>query len=556
MLCSHCGLTTQGSPCVECGEDPLLDGRFTLIEVLGRGASGTTYRAIDAEVDRAVAIKEMPLRQAEDAKARELVEREARVLRQLEHPGIPRFYESFFTGRGKNRTLCLVLEHVPGRTVHDNFAEQRYQPEQVVELAIELLEILAYLHRLSPPVVHRDVKPANLMQRPDGGLVLIDFGSVRDVIRSEDGGGSTVAGTFGYMAPEQLVGDATPAVDVYAVGVLMAVLLSRLEPNQLMSRVGALELQGRVVVHPVLMRCLQRFTAVEPRERPRDAAAALRELRQAQVAMLRPAPMVQRGATMQDRAVLMGSLVMASLLAMGAVVTVAGVLLAARQSVPEPPPPPVAVAPVVAAQPTPPPPAPPAPVAQQAPVTDPAPFAPPEGARQPEPGPYPPLGSPSALIQVHVFTDYQCPFCSRIEPSLKQLVADNDDVALYVHDTPLPFHKNAFRAHHAARCANEQGLFWPMHDLLFERAKELSPSTPYDVWAQGVGADRETFDACMRSDRYVADIDRAYEVAKQDHGVRGTPSTWIGGSFVSGAQPYERLAEAVRHERRLIMGPE
>jgi hypothetical protein len=94
--------------------------------------------------------------------------------------------------------------------------------------------VLTYLHGRSPAVIHRDLKPSNVIQRPDGSFAFVDFGAVRDHLRVE--GGSTVVGTFGYMAPEQFQGRAGPASDVYAVGATAIAMLTGIEPEKLPHR--------------------------------------------------------------------------------------------------------------------------------------------------------------------------------------------------------------------------------------------------------------------------------------------------------------------------------
>src|SRR5690606_26304067 len=101
----------------------------------------------------------------------------------------------------------------------------------VVHFLREMAVALDYLHHHSPPIIHRDIKPRNVIRRPDGHFTLVDFGSVRDKLRPE--GGSTVVGTFGYMAPEQFQGRAMPATDVYATAATALAMLTALEPDQL-----------------------------------------------------------------------------------------------------------------------------------------------------------------------------------------------------------------------------------------------------------------------------------------------------------------------------------
>src|SRR6185295_6373321 len=103
-------------------------------------------------------------------------------------------------------------------------------------------EVLDYLHGRVPPVIHRDIKPSNVIRRPDGSFALVDFGSVRDSLKPE--GGSTVVGTFGYMAPEQFQGRALPASDVYGVGATLIALVSGLEPEDLPHRGLAVDVEA------------------------------------------------------------------------------------------------------------------------------------------------------------------------------------------------------------------------------------------------------------------------------------------------------------------------
>jgi serine/threonine protein kinase len=109
-------------------------------------------------------------------------------------------------------------------------SEARLPPKKIESIFEQALDILEYLHGLTPPVIHRDIKPANLILRPDGRLAVVDFGGVR---RRLGGGKSTVVGTFGYMAPEQLHGDADERSDVYSLGATMAALLTGTDASNL-----------------------------------------------------------------------------------------------------------------------------------------------------------------------------------------------------------------------------------------------------------------------------------------------------------------------------------
>ncbi len=272
MICAGCGAATEIEPCASCGRPPLLDARYRLEAIVGRGAKGITYRATALADSRTVAIKELAYRHAPSAKGYELIRREAAVLEQLEHSAIPRFLEAFEHGQGKHRALYLVQEFIEGKTLRDELERRRLNEVQILEIVDEIASILEYLHQLAPPVIHRDLKPANVMRRSaDETLVLIDFGAVAEVVQMSEHGGSTIAGTYGFMAPEQFRGEAHPATDLYALGALLVGLLSRRDPATLMGLDGKLAWEGAVVARRETQRLLSDLLQMDPRQRESSA---------------------------------------------------------------------------------------------------------------------------------------------------------------------------------------------------------------------------------------------------------------------------------------------
>ena len=145
---------------------------------------------------------------------------EPAVLRALDAPPLPRFIAEYRSGEMR----CVVREYVPGRTLADLAGEKRLSPEEVIDIGTQLCDQLRSLHGLTPPVVHRDIKPQNVVLRPDGRAVLIDFGISRVV--SEDSGDTLVYGTRGFSPPEQYGFAQTDArSDIFSLGMLMNWLL-------------------------------------------------------------------------------------------------------------------------------------------------------------------------------------------------------------------------------------------------------------------------------------------------------------------------------------------
>jgi eukaryotic-like serine/threonine-protein kinase len=214
--------------------EQILNHRYQIIDILGQGGIATTYAAKDLETDVTVAIKVMSLRRAQDWKAIELFEREAKILSQLNHSAIPQYLDYFQIDTERDREFYIVQSLAPG-TPLSTLIERGWEPEvkEVEYIAAQVLEILNYLHRLAPPVIHRDIKPQNLIKSVDGKISLVDFGAVQDTYHQTVTGGSTVVGTYGYMAPEQFRGQAFLSTDLYGLGTTLLFLLTRSDPSQL-----------------------------------------------------------------------------------------------------------------------------------------------------------------------------------------------------------------------------------------------------------------------------------------------------------------------------------
>lgn len=279
MLCAGCiePVALAEASCPGCGQDPLLHERYALLQVLGRGAAGTTYKARSLQTGQLVALKELPLRPGDPPKRRELFHREASILRQLHHPAIPRYVDDFEAGKGKARALYLAQEYIEGIDLQREMEGHRYSSIEVLDLIDELLGVLSYLHALAPPVIHRDLKPANVIRRAsDHRLVLVDFGAVRDALVDDEVGSHTVAGTFGYMAPEQFRGDASTGTDLYGLGALAVKLLTRREPHTMLTPSGQLDWARHTRVEPAMAALLRALLAPDPRQRPSSAVEVRR----------------------------------------------------------------------------------------------------------------------------------------------------------------------------------------------------------------------------------------------------------------------------------------
>ena len=160
---------------------------------------------------------------------------------------------------------------------------------------------------------------------------------------------------------------------------------------------------------------------------------------------------------------------------------------------------------------------------------------------------HPELGPKNAPVTIVEFSDFQCPFCGRAEPTLKQVREKyGDKVRLVYLDFPLGIHEHAMDGASAGRCAGEQGKFWPFHDQMFSDQSKLTPAD-LKADAKKLGLDGAKFDACFDKAKFKSEIESDMAQGK-DLGVDGTPAFFINGRPLTGAQPFPKFESTIDEE--------
>ncbi|WP_017658466.1 serine/threonine protein kinase [Baaleninema simplex] len=227
----------------------IIADRYRILSVLGSGGMGTTYEAEDTHDGTRVAMKVVSMRRVTDWKVVELFDREAKVLANLNHPNIPNYLARFQLDTDGDRRFYLIQELAPGTSLA-TLIERGWKPteKEVKRIVRKVLEILQYLHDLHPPVIHRDIKPQNIVRDDNGTVYLVDFGAVQDVYRNTLTRGGTFVGTLGYMAHEQFRGEVCGASDLYGLGATALFLLSGKSPDSFPQKRLKLQFRDRVRV--------------------------------------------------------------------------------------------------------------------------------------------------------------------------------------------------------------------------------------------------------------------------------------------------------------------
>jgi WD40 repeat protein/predicted Ser/Thr protein kinase len=222
--------------CQSCGSYLLLEGRYRVMRLLGEGGFAKTYEVRD----RTSIPKVLKVLTKNQSKAVEQFQREAKVLIRLNHPGIPQGEESFtfFPQNSQEPVDCLVMEKIEGENLQDwlkNRGDRPISERQAIDWLTQLANTLHEVHQQQ--LIHRDIKPSNIMLKPDGQLVLIDFGIAREITETYEqklaAGQITATYTYGYAPLEQVIGRAVPQSDFFALGRTFVYLLTGKHPNEI-----------------------------------------------------------------------------------------------------------------------------------------------------------------------------------------------------------------------------------------------------------------------------------------------------------------------------------
>lgn len=273
-------------------EQTLLAGRYQLLSRIGQGGMGAVYKAADTRFNnRPVAIKEMssvglPPGRLQEAEA--AFEHEAHLLADLLHPNLPRIYEHF----AENDRSYLVMDFIEGQTVEEYLEHIGGGPlpvDQVIKWAEQLSDVLNYLHTHQPPIVFRDLKPANVMISESGHIFLIDFGIAR-IFKPGKQHDTVALGSPGYAAPEQYgKAQSTPRSDIYSFGALLHHLLTGRDPSEQPFFFQSAS-QLNPAVDPTLEALLRRMLEMDVEKRPASTQEVWDELKQISALPARPRP--------------------------------------------------------------------------------------------------------------------------------------------------------------------------------------------------------------------------------------------------------------------------
>ncbi|NJR14251.1 MAG: serine/threonine protein kinase [Calothrix sp. CSU_2_0] len=259
--------------------------RYKLEKKLGQDSSRQTWLAtsLDSQASQTekVVLKLLTLSPQIQWDEQKLFEREAQVLKNLNHPRIPQYRDYFVIENlpgSKFAWFVLVQNYIPGISLQEALNQgQRFSESQVEKIAVEILSILVYLHELNPPLLHRDIKPSNLILGTDERVYLVDFGAVQDKAVTE-GVTFTVVGTYGYVPMEQFAGRAEPASDLYALGATLIHLLTGTSPADLPYENSRIKFTNLVSIDLGLVNWISKLTEPNIRDRIPTAREAITAL--------------------------------------------------------------------------------------------------------------------------------------------------------------------------------------------------------------------------------------------------------------------------------------
>jgi serine/threonine protein kinase len=305
-FCFHCGqkllIGTRPTPVTPAPEAPdhltgllephhMLNQRYRIVELVGKGGMGAVYKARDIKFGRKVAVKEMSqnnLSAQETEEAAERFRQEANLLARLTHPNLPSVYD-YFEESGR---WYLVMDFIKGETLEEYIARSTNNIlplVEVIDIGIQLTRVLGYLHTRPTPIIFRDLKPLNIMITSDKHVYLIDFGVAR-LFKRGKAKDTLALGSVGYAAPEQFgKAQTTPRSDIYSLGVILHQLLTGSDPQ---NNDPLFHFQPLGFYNPALPKELAELLAytldVDSRMRPGSMVGVRRELERIRIRLRQP----------------------------------------------------------------------------------------------------------------------------------------------------------------------------------------------------------------------------------------------------------------------------
>lgn len=255
----------------------VIDGKYRILSEIGHGGMSVVYMAINEKVNKTWAVKEV----RKDGKmdfntVRQGLMAEIETLKKLKHPNLPSIVDVIEDAD----SFIIVMDYIEGRSLDKILEENGAQPESfVVEWAKQLCDVFGYLHSRTPPIIYRDMKPANIMLKPDGNIMVIDFGTAKNY--EIDLGETTGIGTIGYAAPEQYIGSGlgrTDArTDIYCLGITMYHLLTSIDPCKNIISDKSIRAVNPALSHG-LDAIIQKCTQHQPSDRYQSCAELMYDL--------------------------------------------------------------------------------------------------------------------------------------------------------------------------------------------------------------------------------------------------------------------------------------
>ena len=250
----------------------LVDGKYKILSKVGQGGMSVVYMAINEKANKTWAVKEVRKDGVLDFEAvKQGLVAETDILKKLSHPNLPSIIDVI----DNDDSFIIIMDYIQGNSLNKALKEYGAQPQEyVIEWAKQLCNVLGYLHSRKPPIIYRDMKPSNIMLKPDGNVTLIDFGTARE-FKEKNLADTTCLGTVGYAAPEQFggMGQTDARTDIYCLGATLYHLVTGCNPSE-----PPYEMKPIREINPSLSSGLERIILKCTQRNPEDRYQSAAEL--------------------------------------------------------------------------------------------------------------------------------------------------------------------------------------------------------------------------------------------------------------------------------------